>query len=120
MVVRVRGFLRGVLSGWVELNFDDDVEGIKSGQSLGNSGRNQRKDRSQRNNHRPVVIRIGKIAIGPFSECGREDFRVSAENLSHKVMSPSGFNQITDSSVYYKLLSLIFIPSCSRALSYIP
>ena len=95
MVVRVRGFLRGVLSGWVELNFDDDVEGIKSGQSLGNSGRNQRKDRSQRNNHRPVVIRIGKIAIWPFSECGRrEDFRVSAENLSHKVMSLSGFNHV--------------------------
>ena len=62
MVVRVRGFLRGVLSGWVELNFNDDVEGIKSGQSLGNSG-NQRKDRSKRDNHRPVVIRIGKTAM---------------------------------------------------------
>ena len=48
MVVRVRGFLRVVLSGWVELSFDDDVEGIKSGQSLGDSSRNQRKDRSQR------------------------------------------------------------------------
>ena len=82
MVVRVRGFLRGVLSGWDEVNFlrgvlsgwvemkwwiIDDVEG--SGQSLGDSGRNQRKDRSQRNNHRPVVIRIGKTAIGPLSEC---------------------------------------------------
>ena len=30
MVIRVRGFLRGlrgVLSGWIEMNFDDDVEG---------------------------------------------------------------------------------------------
>ena len=28
-------FLRGVLSGWVEMNFDDDVEGSdQSGQSL--------------------------------------------------------------------------------------
>ena len=68
---------------------------IKSGQSLGNSGRNQRKDRSQRNNHRPVVIRIGKIAIWPFSECGREDFRVSAEKpVTQVVMSPSGFNRL--------------------------
>ena len=44
MVVRVRGFLRGlrgVLSGWIEMNFEDDVEG--SDQSLGDSGRNQRK-----------------------------------------------------------------------------
>ena len=50
MVVRVRGFLRvgmvfrlrGVLSGWIEMNFDDDVEG--SDQSLGDSGRNQREE----------------------------------------------------------------------------
>ena len=44
MVVRVRGFLRGlrgVLSGWIEMNFDDVVEG--SDQSLRGSGRNQRK-----------------------------------------------------------------------------
>ena len=33
--------LRGVLSGWIEMNFDDDVEG--SNQSLGDSSRNQRK-----------------------------------------------------------------------------
>ena len=74
MVVRVRGFLRVVLSGWVELSFDDDVEGIKSGQSLGDSSRNQRKDHSKRNNHRPVVIRIGKTAMacheGRFQNVG--------------------------------------------------
>ena len=38
MVVRVRDFLRGVLSDWVELNFDDDVEGIKLDQERSESG----------------------------------------------------------------------------------
>ena len=55
-------FLRLVLSDWVEMNFDDVDEGRdrhgclrKSGQSLGDSGRNQRNaDQSQRDNHRPV------------------------------------------------------------------
>jgi hypothetical protein len=57
-------FLRGVLSGWVEMNFDDDVEERsdrclrKSGQSLGDSGRNQKNDRSQRNNHCRVDDRL--------------------------------------------------------------
>ena len=45
--------LRGVLSGWIEMNFDDDVEG--SDQSLGNNGRNQRK----------IVVR-GRIIV-PWS-----------------------------------------------------
>ena len=35
-------FLGGVLSGWIEMNFDDDVEG--SDQSLGDSSRNQREE----------------------------------------------------------------------------
>ena len=49
--------LRGVLSGWVEMNFDDDVEESsdrslrKSGQSLSDSGRSQRNDRNQRESH---------------------------------------------------------------------
>ena len=34
--------LRGVLSGWIEMNFDEDDEG--SDQSLGDSGRNQREE----------------------------------------------------------------------------
>ena len=51
-------------SCWDEMNFDDDVEG--SDQSLGDSGRNQRKI-VVRNNYRPVVIRIGKTAT-PYYE----------------------------------------------------
>lgn len=52
-------FLRGVLNGWVEMNFDDVVEVRgdnclrKSGQSLEDSGRSQRNDRNQ-NNHCPM------------------------------------------------------------------
>ena len=42
--------LRGVLSGWIEMNFDDDVE--VSDQSLGDSSRN-RKD-----SHAKVVFRM--------------------------------------------------------------
>ena len=34
--------LRGVLNGWIEMNFDDDVEG--SDQSLGDSSHNQREE----------------------------------------------------------------------------
>jgi hypothetical protein len=67
--LRVRGIVSGwdranlvfgVLSGWVEMNLDDDVEERsdrrlkKSGQGLRESGRSQRNDRSQRNNHRRV------------------------------------------------------------------
>ena len=53
-------FLRVGLNGWVEMNFDDDVEErsdrclMKSGQSLGDSDRSQRNDRNQWNNHCPM------------------------------------------------------------------
>jgi hypothetical protein len=55
MISNVR--VRGVLSGLVEIHFDDGVEERsdrclrKSGQSLKESGRSQRNDHNQRNNH---------------------------------------------------------------------
>ena len=52
--------VRGMLSGWVEMNVDDDVEERsdrclrKSGHSLREGGHSQRNDHSQRSNHRRV------------------------------------------------------------------
>ena len=49
--------LRGVLSGWVEMNFDDEVEERrdrrlrKSGQSLGDDGHSQGNDRNHQSNN---------------------------------------------------------------------
>ena len=47
-----------MLSGWEEVDFDDDAEGsdrcLRKSESLGDSGHNQRKHRSKRNNLFPV------------------------------------------------------------------